>query len=155
MHCATHSGAESMPIHKRGAGEAFSRTTQPLPTCLHAANATTSSPLLCLPPAQLASIPAVQHAHTRKHAPKRRTLAPGIPRGSPSSPSTALRAQHSGGLARLPKAHARAVCRAGSWEASRLTWKLLQIVLDGLKGCGLVADDVQRVVRRCELPFNS
>ena len=28
-------------------------------------------------------------------------------------------------------------------------------VLDGLKGCGLVADDVQRVVRRCELPFNS
>ena len=47
------------------------------------------------------------------------------------------------------------MCGAGSWEGLSLTLKLLQIVLDGLEGCGLVADNVQRVVRRHELPFNT
>ena len=34
------------------------------------------------------------------------------------------------------------MCGAGSWEGLSLTLKLLQIVLDGLEGCGLVADNV-------------
>ena len=136
MHCATHSGAQSSARHKRGAGEAFSRITQPLPTCMHAANPTMGSPCSEMQ-LQATSLSQSCNMHTSAtDAPKRSILAPTKSPGCPTSPSTVLRAQQSAGLARLPKARARAVCRAGSWEGSRLTWRLLQVVLDGLMGCG-------------------
>ena len=150
MHCATHSGAQSSARHKRGAGEAFSRITQPLPTCMHAANPTMGSPCSEMQ-LQATSLSQSCNMHTSAtDAPKRSILAPTKSPGCPTSPSTVLRAQQSAGLARLPKARARAVGRAGSWEGSKLTWKLVRIILDALEGCGARGAVIQSYLRHAD-----